>query len=176
MALSKKIVDAFKSILPSLSQTEKEALESGTVGWDGELMKGTPNWDVLFKLPKLQRTEEEQASIDGPVDKLCKMIDNYSVNQEGDLPREVWDYIKKEGFMGLEIPKEYGGHGFSSAAHSAIVIKIASRSIAAAVTVMVPNSLGPGELIHAYGTQEQKDHYLPRLADGREVPCFALTE
>lgn len=176
MALSKKIVDTFKSILPSLSQTEKEALESGTVGWDGELMKGTPNWDVLFKLPKLQLTEEEQAFIDGPVDKLCKMIDNYSVNQDGDLPREVWDFIKKEGFMGLEIPKEYGGHGFSSAAHSAVVIKIASRSIAAAVTVMVPNSLGPGELIHAYGTQEQKDHYLPRLADGREVPCFALTE
>lgn len=176
MALSKKIVDAFKSILPSLSQTEKEALESGTVGWDGELMKGTPNWDVLFKLPKLQLTAEEQAFIDGPVDKLCKMIDNYKVNQDGDLPREVWDFIKKEGFMGLEIPKEYGGHGFSSAAHSAVVIKIASRSIAAAVTVMVPNSLGPAELIHAYGTQEQKDHYLPRLADGREVPCFALTE
>lgn len=176
MALSKKIVDTFKSILPSISQTEKEALESGTVGWDGELMKGTPNWDVLFKLPKLELTAEEQAFIDGPVEKLCKMIDNYKVSQDGDLPREVWDFIKKEGFMGLEIPKEYGGHGFSSAAHSAVVIKIASRSIAAAVTVMVPNSLGPAELIHAYGTQEQKDHYLPRLADGREVPCFALTE
>ncbi len=176
MALSKKIVDAFKSILPSISQTEKEALESGTVGWDGELMKGTPNWDVLFKLPKLQLTADEQAFIDGPVEQLCKMIDNYKVSQDGDLPREVWDFIKKEGFMGLEIPKEYGGHGFSSAAHSAVVIKIASRSIAAAVTVMVPNSLGPAELIHAYGTQEQKDHYLPRLADGREVPCFALTE
>lgn len=176
MGLSKKIVDTFKGILPSISQTEKEALESGTVGWDGELMKGTPNWDVLFKLPKLELTAEEQAFIDGPVEKLCKMIDNYKVSQDGDLPREVWDFIKKEGFMGLEIPKEYGGHGFSSAAHSAVVIKIASRSIAAAVTVMVPNSLGPAELIHAYGTQDQKDYYLPRLADGREVPCFALTE
>jgi len=176
MGLSKKIVDAFKGILPSISQTEKEALESGTVGWDGELMKGTPDWDVLFKLPKPQLTEEEVAFINGPVEKLCEMIDNYQVSKDGDLPREVWDFIKKEGFMGLEIPKEFGGHGFSSAAHSAIVIKIASRSIAAAVTVMVPNSLGPAELIHAYGTQDQKDHYLPRLADGREVPCFALTE
>lgn len=174
--LSKKIVDAFKSILPSLSQTEKEALESGTVGWDGELMKGTPDWDVLFKLPKPQLTAEEQAFLDGPVEKLCAMIDNYKVSQDGDLPKEVWDFIKKEGFMGLEIPKEHGGHGFSSAAHSAVVIKIASRSIAAAVTVMVPNSLGPAELIHAYGTKEQQEYYLPRLADGREVPCFALTE
>lgn len=174
--LSKKIVDAFKSILPSLSQTEKEALESGTVGWDGELMKGTPDWDVLFKLPKPQLTAEELAFLDGPVEKLCAMIDNYKVSQDGDLPKEVWDFIKKEGFMGLEIPKEHGGHGFSSAAHSAVVIKIASRSIAAAVTVMVPNSLGPAELIHAYGTKEQQEYYLPRLADGREVPCFALTE
>lgn len=176
MGLSKKIVDTFKGILPSISQTEKEALESGTVGWDGELMKGTPDWDVLFKLPKPELTAEEQAFLDGPVEELCKMIDTYEVSKEGDLPREAWDFIKKQGFMGLEIPKEFGGHGFSSAAHSAVVIKIASRSIAAAVTVMVPNSLGPAELIHAYGTQEQKDHYLPRLADGREVPCFALTE
>jgi len=176
MGLSKKIVDAFKGILPSISQTEKEALESGTVGWDGELMKGTPDWDVLFKLPKPQLTAEEQAFLDGPVEKLCAMIDNYKVSQDGDLPKEVWDFIKKEGFMGLEIPKEHGGHGFSSAAHSAVVIKVASRSIAAAVTVMVPNSLGPAELIHAYGTKEQQEYYLPRLADGREVPCFALTE
>jgi len=176
MGLSKKIVDAFKGFLPAISQTEKEALESGTVGWDGELMKGTPDWDVLFKMPKPQLTEEELAFLNGPVEELCKMIDNYQVSKDGDLPREVWDFIKKEGFMGLEIPKEFGGHGFSSAAHSAVVIKVASRSIAAAVTVMVPNSLGPAELIHSYGTQAQKDYYLPRLADGREVPCFALTE
>lgn len=176
MGLSKKIVDTFKGILPSISQTEKEALESGTVGWDAELMKGTPNWDVLFKLPKLELTAEEQAFIDGPVEELCKMIDTFQVSKDGDLPKEAWDFIKEKGFMGLEIPKEYGGHGFTSAAHSAVVIKIASRSIAAAVTVMVPNSLGPAELIHAYGTQDQKDHYLPRLANGREIPCFALTE
>ena len=176
MGLRKKIVDGFKGVLPNIKPNEREALESGTVGWDGELMKGTPDWDVLFKLPKPQLTEEEQAFIDGPCETLCKMIDTYQVSQDGDLPREVWDYIKTEGFMGLEIPKEYGGHGFSSAAHSAIVIKLASRSIAAAVTVMVPNSLGPAELIHAYGTDQQKEHYLPRLADGREVPCFALTE
>jgi len=176
MGLRKKILDTFKGVLPAISQTEKEALESGTVGWDGELMKGTPNWDVLFKLPKPQLTEEEEAFVNGPCDTLCKMIDNYQVSIDGDLPREVWDFIKKEGFMGLEIPKEFGGHGFSSAAHSAVVVKLASRSIAAAVTVMVPNSLGPAELIHAYGTDAQKEHYLPRLADGREVPCFALTE
>ncbi len=176
MGFRKKILDGFKGILPAISQTEKEALESGTVGWDGELMKGTPNWDVLWKMPKPELTEKEQAFLNGPCETLCKMIDNYQVSLDGDLPRDVWDFIKKEGFMGLEIPEESGGHGFSSAAHSAVVIKLASRSIAAAVTVMVPNSLGPAELIHAYGTPEQKEHYLPRLADGREVPCFALTE
>jgi acyl-CoA dehydrogenase len=176
MSLRKKIVTSFKGVLPRLSRTEKEALESGTVGWDGELMKGTPDWDVLFKLHKPELTAEEQAFLDGPCEELCKMIDNTTINKEGDLPREIWDFIRDKGFMGLEIPKEFGGHGFSSSAHSAIVIKLASRSITAAVTVMVPNSLGPAELIHAYGTKEQQDYYLPRLANGTEIPCFALTE
>lgn len=176
MSLRKKILKAVKGVLPTISQTEKEALESGTVGWDGELIKGTPDWNVLFDLKKPQLTEAEQAFLDGPCEELCRMIDNHKVNKDGDLPREVWDFIKDKGFMGLEIPTEFGGHGFSSSAHSAIVIKIASRSIAAAVTVMVPNSLGPAELIHAYGTKEQQDYYLPRLANGTEIPCFALTE
>lgn len=173
--MRKQILKSFKKFLPVISQTEKEALESGTVGWDGELMSGRPNWDKLFEVQKPEFTAAEQAFIDGPVEKLCAMIDNHQTNTDGDLPREVWDYIKNEGFMGLELPTEYGGHGFSSSAHSAIVIKIASRSIAAAVTVMVPNSLGPGELIYEYGTQAQKDYYLPRLAKGIDVPCFGLT-
>lgn len=176
MALRKFIVSQFKKILPPLSQTEKEALESGTVGWDGELMKGTPDWSKLMKLPKPQLTEEEQAFLNGPVEQLCAMIDNHKVSKDGDLPQEAWDFIKANGFMGLEVDKQYGGHGFSSAAHSAVVMKLASRSIAAAVTVMVPNSLGPAELIGAYGTDDQKNYYLPRLAKGEEIPCFALTE
>jgi acyl-CoA dehydrogenase len=173
--LRKKILDTAKKFMPPISQTEKEALQSGTVGWDAELMKGTPDWSKLFNLPKPQLTAEEQAFLDGPVEKLCAMLNNWQIQKDQDLPKEAWDFIKAEGFMGMEIPKEYGGLGFSSAAHSAVVMKLASRSTTAAVTVMVPNSLGPAELIHSYGTDDQKKHYLPRLARGLEVPCFALT-
>lgn len=175
MSFQKALLKTFKQILPPLSQTEKEALEAGTVGWDGELMRGTPDWKKLFELKKPELTAEELAYINGPVEELCQMLNRVAINKAGDLPKEVWDFLKKNKFFGLELPKEYGGLGFSSQAHSAIVIKIASRNISAAVTVMVPNSLGPGELIHEYGTKEQKDYYLPRLANGDEIPCFALT-
>jgi acyl-CoA dehydrogenase len=175
MGLRSLIVKKFKATMPPLSATEKEALESGTVGWDGELMSGRPDWNQLFKYEKAQLSAEEQAFIDGPCEKLCKLLDNWDIQKKNDLPPEAWKIIKEEGFMGLEIPKEYGGRGFSSKAHSAVVMKLASRSITAAVTVMVPNSLGPAELIGEYGTKEQKDYYLPRLANGTEIPCFALT-
>ncbi len=175
MALRKTALNFFRKKMPPLSRTEKEALESGTVGWEGELLSGSPDWNKLFALNKPQLTEEEQAFLHGPVEKLCKMLNNWEIRQANDLPPHVWEFIKKEGFMGLEIPKEYGGKGFSSQAHSAVILKLSSRSIAGAVTVMVPNSLGPAELIHQYGTKEQKDYYLPRLANGTEVPCFALT-
>ncbi|HYD17999.1 MAG TPA: acyl-CoA dehydrogenase [Patescibacteria group bacterium] len=175
MGIRSAIVKAVKKQMPPISATEKEALASGTVGWDGELMSGSPNWDNLFKYEKAELTAEEQAFLDGPVEKLCKLVDNWEIQKTNDLPPEAWKIIKEEGFMGLEIPKEYGGKGFSSKAHSAVVMKLASRSITAAVTVMVPNSLGPAELIGAYGTQAQKDYYLPRLANGTEIPCFALT-
>lgn len=169
-------IAAFKKFLPPLSRTEKEALESGTVGWDGELISGHPNWDKLFELKKPEFTAEEQAFLDGPVQKLCDMIDTWQVGFDKDLPPEVWQFMKDNGFFGLEVPKEHGGLGFSSQLHSAVVMKVSSRNIAAGVTVGVPNSLGPAELIHKYGTDEQKEHYLPRLAKGVDVPCFALTE
>lgn len=174
--LRKKVVDTFRKILPPLSKTEKEALESGTVGWDGELMSGHPDWSKLFELKKPNFTEEEQAFLAGPVEDLCKILVTWDIQKENDLPKEAWDLIKREGFMGLEIPKEYGGKGFSSQMHSAVVMKLSSRNVTGAVTVMVPNSLGPAKLIHEYGTKEQKDYYLPRLASGEEIPCFALTE
>lgn len=175
MSLRHKMLKALNKVLPSVSQAELEALEAGTVGWDSELLSGRPQWNKLFELNKPTLTEEEQAFLDGPTEQLCKMLDNWQTQQDGDMPREVWDFIKKEGFMGLVISKDYGGKGFSAQAHSAIVMKIASHNAGAAVNVMVPNSLGPAELLHHYGTKEQKDHYLPRLAKGDEIPCFALT-
>ncbi len=175
MSMRKKILNSFRKSLPPLSQSEKEALEVGTVGWDGELLNGSPNWEKLFSLNKPQLTPEEQAFVDGPTTELCKMLDNWQIQKDDDLPPEAWKFIKEKGFMGIEIPKEYGGLGFSSQAHSAIVMKLSSRSITGAITVMVPNSLGPAELIHEYGTKEQKEYYLPRLAKGEEIPCFALT-
>ena len=175
LGLRKAIVKAVKKQMPPISATEKEALASGTVGWDGELMSGNPNWNKLFQYGKAELTAEEQAFLDGPCEKLCKIVDNWDIQKKNDLPPEAWKIIKEEGFMGLEIPKEYGGKGFSKKAHSAVVMKLASRSITAAVTVMVPNSLGPAELLHSYGTEDQKKHYLPRLANGTDIPCFALT-
>ncbi|WP_404365982.1 acyl-CoA dehydrogenase [Marinobacter sp.] len=174
--LSKPLLGWVRGQLPTLSSTEQEALSSGSVDWDGELFSGQPNWSKLLSYTPARLTKEEQAFVDGPVETLCGMLDDWAITHEHyDLPEEVWDYIKKEGFFGLVIPKEDGGKGFSATAHSEIVMKISTRSVSAAVTVMVPNSLGPGELLMHYGTDSQKEHYLPRLSKGEEIPCFALT-
>jgi acyl-CoA dehydrogenase len=174
--LMKPVFRLFRRMLPSISPTEREALEAGTVWWDGELMSGSPNWEKLLGMPKSQLSAEEQAFLDGPVDELCRMLDDWQIASSlRDLPQEVWQFIKKRGFFGIIIPKEYGGLGFSTLAHSHVIMKLASRSVAAAVTVMVPNSLGPAELLLRYGTKEQKEHHLPLLANGEEIPCFALT-
>ncbi|WP_131782196.1 acyl-CoA dehydrogenase [Legionella gresilensis] len=165
---------AVKSI-PKLSKTEEEALNAGDTWFERDIFIGEPNWSKL-SLPLPELTAEEQAFLDNETQNLCNMIDDWTIGQEGDLPKAVWSYIKENGFLGLVISKEFGGKGFSARAHSEIVLKIASRSGAVAVTVMVPNSLGPGELLHYYGTDEQKARYLPNLAKGIDIPCFALTE
>ncbi|EQM76289.1 acyl-CoA dehydrogenase [Stutzerimonas stutzeri] len=167
--------DWFKKVLPPISDTERDAIDAGSVWWDGELFSGRPNWDTLLGYPRATLTEEEQAFIDGPTEALCAMVNDWEVGQRLDLPQEAWDYIKAEGFFALIIPKEYGGKGFSAYAHSQIVMKLATRSGDLASTVMVPNSLGPAELLMHYGTDEQRNHYLPRLANGTDIPCFALT-
>ncbi len=166
----------FKKVLPPISDTEQEALEAGTVWWDGELFNGRPDWNKLHAFPRPTLTAEEKNFMDGPVEQLCAMTSEWEVTTAfQDLPADVWAFIKDNGFFGLIIPKEHGGKGFSAFAHSQIVMKLASRSGDLGSTVMVPNSLGPAELLLQYGTDEQKNHYLPRLAAGKEVPCFALT-
>ncbi len=166
----------FRKLLPQISQTEQEALDAGTVWWESALFSGKPDWNKLLAYPKPGLTPEEKVFLDGPVEQLCAMLDEWQITHEHyDLPPHVWQFIKENKFFGLIIPKEYGGLGFSALAHSEVVMKISSRSNTAAVTVMVPNSLGPAELLLHYGTDEQKNHYLPRLANGTEVPCFALT-
>jgi len=174
--ISDRLLPLLRRAMPAMSQTEREALEAGTVWWDAELFSGRPAWRKLLDTPPPRLTADEQAFIDGPVDELCHMLDDWRITQEDfDLPPQVWEFIKHKGFFGMIIPTSYGGLGFSALAHSAVVMKIATRSITAAVTVMVPNSLGPAELLLHYGTEEQKDHYLGRLARGEELPCFALT-
>jgi len=159
-----------------MSDTEREALEAGTVWWDADLFSGRPDWQKLINYEVSELTEKEQAFIDGPVQKLCAMLDDFEITEAlKDLPKSVWDFIKKEKFMGMVVPEEYGGLGFSARAHSEVVQILATRSATAAVTVMVPNSLGPAELLKKYGTDEQKNYYLPRLATGEEIPCFGLT-
>lgn len=166
----------FKKVLPPLSSTEKEAMEAGSVWWDGELFSGSPDFTKLHQYPKPTLTAEEQSFMDNELENLLTMLDDHKiVKEDRDLPKEVWEYLRKERFFSLIISKEYGGREFSSLANSTIVSRIATRSISTAVTVMVPNSLGPGELLSHYGTQEQKDYWLPRLADGTDIPCFALT-
>lgn len=162
-------------VLPRLGETERIALEAGTVWWDAELFSGLPHWKKLLDFHPQPLNAEEQAFVDGPVTELCGMIDDWQVQQLRDLPPNVWEFMKQKGFFGMIIPKEFGGHGFSAIAHSRVVTKLSTRSVAAAVTVMVPNSLGPGELLLHYGTDEQKQYYLPRLAKGEEIPCFGLT-
>jgi acyl-CoA dehydrogenase len=166
----------FKKITPAMSQTEQEAINAGTVWWDRDLFSGKPDWNRLLSFPDPKLTAEEQAFIDGPTEALCKMIDDWKITHElKDLPPEVWQFIKDQGFLGMIVKKKYGGLEFSNYAHAKVVTKIATRGGTAAVSVMVPNSLGPGELLQHYGTEAQKDYYLPRLAKGVDVPCFALT-
>lgn len=165
-----------KKILPKVSDTEQQALDAGTVGFDAELFSGTPDWAKLRAVPPIVLTPEEQAFLDGPTDELCRMISDWQVRHaEREIPEEIWAFVKKHGFLGMLISKEHGGLGFSPQAQSLILGKIASRSPDVVTIVMVPNSLGPGELIEKYGTDEQKHYYLPRLAKGDEVPCFSLT-
>lgn len=176
LVLSGPAYGVVKSILPRVSRTEQEALDAGTIGWDAELFSGKPDWVKLLGVRKPTLSAEEQAFLDGPCEKVCSMIDDWDTrNNRADMPPAVWTYLKEQGFLGMLIGREHGGLGFSAQAQSQVVSKIASRSIAAGITVMVPNSLGPGELLEKYGTAEQKKKYLHRLAKGQEVPCFALT-
>jgi len=174
--LGKPLLAILAPIFPKMSDTERIALDAGTVWWDAELFSGRPDWKRILAFRPKPLTSEEQAFLDGPCETLCRMLDDDRIRREGDLPREVWDYIARERFFGMIIPKEHGGLGFSAQMHSAVVAKLSSRSVTACVTVMVPNSLGPAELLLHYGTDEQKKHWLPRLARGEEIPCFALTE
>ena len=176
--LSDRILAFFRKsgFLPQISDTEREAIAAGTVWLDGELFSGHPSLPRLLNAPYPDLSAEERAFLDGPVAAVCAMTDDWQVHQERDLPPEVWDFLKRERFFGLVIPKEYGGLGMSPSANSAVVQRLASRSLPLAITVMVPNSLGPAELLVHYGTAEQKERWLPALADGSQVPCFALTE
>ena len=174
--VSNYLLQIFRRVLPPMSDTEREALEAGSVWWEAELFRGNPRWQKLLDIPAARLSEEEQAFLDGPVEELCRMLDDWDITHvRRDLPPAVWRFLKEKGFFGLIVPRRYGGLEFSAQAHSAVVMKTASRSVTAAVTVMVPNSLGPAELLLHYGTEAQKNHYLPRLASGEEVPCFALT-
>jgi len=174
--LSAPLLRLFRRILPQMSQTEREALEAGTVWWDGDLFSGKPDWNKLLAFPKPTLSAAEKAFIDGPVEEVCAMMNDWQITHEiYDLPPHVWQFLKDQGFFGMIIPQEYGGLGFSALAHSEVVMKLTTRSGTAAVSVMVPNSLGPAELLLHYGTDAQKNHYLPRLAKGLEIPCFALT-
>ena len=162
--------------LPTVSDTESQALEAGTVGWDGELFSGTPDWRKLKEVPPIQLTAEERAFLDGPTSELCKMLDDWEIrHHDREIPDRIWRFVSEHGYLGMLISKEHGGLGFSAQAQSLILGKISSRSPDAATVVMVPNSLGPGELIEKYGTTAQKEHFLPRLAKGIDIPCFGLT-
>jgi acyl-CoA dehydrogenase len=174
--LSDPLLAIYRRILPDMSQTEKEAIDAGTVWWDADLFSGHPDWERLLHTPTPRLNSEEQAFLDGPVEQACAMADDWEITHERyDLPPQLWQTLKDQGFFGMIIPKKYGGLGFTAMGHSAVVMKLSSRSNALGVTVMVPNSLGPAELLLHYGTEEQKNHYLPRLAKGLEIPCFALT-
>ncbi len=173
---SRAIYRVMKKIMPTISQTEQEALDAGDVWWEAELFSGKPDFSFLQNLPKPTLTDEEQAFLDGPVEEFCGMLDDWQITHvDYDLSAEAWQFAKDNGLFALIIPKQYGGKDFSAYLHSQAVMKIGSRSGSAAVTVMVPNSLGPGKLLMTYGTEEQKDYYLPRLAKGIDIPCFGLT-
>jgi acyl-CoA dehydrogenase len=174
--VTRPFMKAYLRLLPRMSTTEREALEAGTVWWDGELFTGAPKWERLLAAKPPQLSPEERAFLDGPCEELCRMIDDWDItHRRGDMPPHIWEYLKSKGFFAMIIPKKYGGLEFSAYAHSCVLAKLASRSATVSSTVAVPNSLGPAELLNHYGTEEQKSHYLPRLARGEEVPCFALT-
>ncbi|MBX9706259.1 MAG: acyl-CoA dehydrogenase [Gammaproteobacteria bacterium] len=174
--LSQPFFHYFKRVLPPISNTEREALEAGDTWWEADLFQGRPDWHKLHQYPKPELKPAEQAFLDNQVETLCAMLNDWdAVQRDHDLPPAVWDYLKREKFFGMVISPTYGGLGFSALAHSSIVAKIATRSLSAAINTMVPNSLGPAELLHHYGTEQQKQYYLPRLARGEEIPCFALT-
>ena len=176
LVVTRWLMPVLKGALPRMGATERIALEAGTVWWEAELFSGRPRWKKLLQEPKPELSDRERAFLDGPVNELCRMIDDWDVVQRGDLSAAAWDFLKKHRFFGMIIPEEYGGLGFSALAHSAVITRLSSRSVTAAVTAMVPNSLGPAELLLHYGTDIQKRHYLPRLATAEEIPCFALTE
>lgn len=174
--LTGPLLNYVRAVLPPMSQTERDAIEAGTVWWESELFRGNPDWSKLMSTPEATLTAKEQAFLDGPTNELCAMLDDWEITYEhNDLPPHIWDFIKKNKFFGMVIPEEYGGLGFGAFGHSAIVTRISARSVTAGSTVMVPNSLGPAELLLHYGTDEQRNHFLPRLAVGEEIPCFALT-
>jgi acyl-CoA dehydrogenase len=174
--ITKPIFRFAQRALPSLSATEREAIEAGDVWWDGELFSGKPDWQKLLAFPPAKLSAEEEAFLDGPVEALCHMLDEWRITWElRDLPPEVWDFLKRHKFFAMIIPKAYGGLGFSAYGHSQVIRKLATRSMPGAVTAMVPNSLGPGELLLHFGTKAQQDYWLPRLAEAKEIPCFALT-
>ncbi len=172
--ITKPIFELYKKIMPNMSETEATALDAGTVWWDGELFSGKPDWQKLTSHPNPTLRPDEQAFIDNQLNTLCSMVDEWEISQNADMEKEIWDYIRKERFFAMIIPKSYGGLEFSALAQTH-VLKRLSMSGAVFSTVGVPNSLGPGELLLKYGTEEQKNYYLPRLADGREIPCFGLT-
>ena len=176
LLVSKPLLAKYRAVLPPMSQTEREAIEAGTVWWDGELFSGDPDWRRLLAFPAPKLSAEELSFLDNETDQLCAMTSDWETTQiYQDLPPQAWQFIKDKGFLGMIIPKKYGGKEFSAYAHSQVVTKLATRCSAAAVHVMVPNSLGPAELLLNYGTEEQKNHLLPRLARGEEIPCFGLT-
>ncbi|MDA8561689.1 acyl-CoA dehydrogenase [Gammaproteobacteria bacterium] len=173
---TKKILTFYKKNMPTMSNTEKEALSAGTVAWEKDLFCGDPDWNKLLQLKKPEITQEEKEFLEGPVESLCSSINDWEISHKlADLPSSMWQFLKDKKFFGLQISKKYGGLGFSAYAQSQILIKVYGKSAAVGTTIAVPNSLGPGELLFHYGTDKQKDYYLPRLADGVEVPCFALT-
>ncbi|HWM28252.1 MAG TPA: acyl-CoA dehydrogenase, partial [Woeseiaceae bacterium] len=174
--VTRPALDIYRTMLPSMSDTERDALEAGNVWWDGELFSGMPDWDRLMSFPAPKLSDEEQAFIDGPCEELCRMLDDWDISHErGDMSPAVWEFIKKHKFFAMIIPKQYGGLEFSAYANAMVIAKLASRSTTASSTVGVPNSLGPAELLLHYGTEEQKERYLPGLAAAEEIPCFALT-
>jgi len=176
LLISNRLLGLYRKLLPKMSATEREALEAGTVWWEGEIFSGRPRWRRLLKVQRPGLSEREQAFLDGPVEALCRMLNDWEIcDHYRKLPKPIWDFLKEHRFFSMIIPEAYGGLGFSAQGNSAVVMKLASRNLTTAVTVMVPNSLGPGELLLHYGTDEQKEHYLPRLASGEEIPCFALT-